>query len=84
MQTRLVMATVPPPAELEPYRDAVGEKDAHVLAAAVSAAAAYLITLDRPLRDRVNQAGFAVEALTPGDFIQTRLIHHEDYPALRG
>lgn len=61
----------------------VGTKDGHVLAAALAAHAAYLITLDKRLATRVNQAGLAVEALSPGDFLQMVLPTHPDYAAMR-
>lgn len=50
----------------------VGEKDAHVLAAALECNAGYLLTLDRRhlLTPAVLSAGFAVKVMTPGDFLK--------------
>src|SRR5215216_592587 len=64
-QTPLTVVPLPSPAQLRRWHDAVGEKDAHVLAAALAAEAAYLLTLDRPLIARVGQATQALVALTP-------------------
>jgi hypothetical protein len=61
----------------------VGEKDAHVLGAAVVAEAPFLITLDQGLEKRVNAAKLGIAALSPGAFIKTALIQHRDYPSMR-
>jgi len=49
----------------------VGEGDAHVLAAALAASCAFLVTLDRAafLTERVLNAGLPLRPLTPGDFL---------------
>lgn len=49
----------------------VGEKDAHVLAAALECGAAYLLTLDRRhlLTPAVRSAGLGLTVLTPGEFL---------------
>jgi predicted nucleic acid-binding protein len=60
-----------------------GEKDEHVLAAAIESGADYLLTLDKPLAARVNQSGLPIRAVSPGEFITTVLIRHEDYPSIR-
>jgi predicted nucleic acid-binding protein len=77
------MAVVPVPLEPErrAYRAMVGEKDEHVAAAAVYANADFLLTLDKRLADRVNEAGLEVRALSPGEFIKSVLPDHADYPA---
>jgi predicted nucleic acid-binding protein len=69
--------------QLERYRGLVNDKDLHVLAAAISAKAEYLITLDRPLVREVNQANLPIRAVTPGEFIQTVLPDHPDYARIR-
>ena len=51
-------------------RKIVGERDAQVVAAAIAALAPFLFTLDVPLEARVNGAGFAIRALSPGIFIK--------------
>jgi len=50
----------------------VGEKDAHVLAAALECGADYLLTLDRRhlLTPSVLSAGLSVKVLMPGDFLK--------------
>lgn len=65
-----------------PYIAIAGAKDAHVLAAALAASARFLITLDRPLIQRVNDAQLAIRALTPGDFITTILPEYSNYDDL--
>lgn len=61
----------------------VGDKDEHVLAAAMQIAAPSLLTLDRRLAQRVNSAGLAVRALSPGEFIAAILPDHVDYRSIR-
>ena len=50
----------------------VGEKDAHVLAAALECGAAYLLTLDRRhlITPAVQSAGLSISVVTPGDFLK--------------
>ena len=50
----------------------VGEKDAHVLAAALECGAGYLLTLDRRhlMTPAVQSAGLPVRVVTPGDFFR--------------
>lgn len=75
---------VPLPATIPPYyQSLVGSKDAHVLAAAIGSQAAFLLTLDQPLAQRVNQAQLPLRALSPGEFITTELPQHPDYPTVR-
>ncbi len=81
--TPLAVVPVPPLEERLAYRAVVGEKDDHVMAASVAAGAAFLLTLDRRLEARVNQAGFPVRALAPGEFIRNVLPSHARYPEAR-
>lgn len=81
--TPLEIASVPSGAAFDSCVQIVGEKDAHVLAAAVHCGALFLLTLDRPLRDRVNGAKLSLLAATPGDFIRQALPTHPDYPMIR-
>jgi predicted nucleic acid-binding protein len=67
----------------ESYGNFVTEKDAHVLAAALEAGARVLITLDRPLAQRVNEGHFGIAAMSPGDFIKSALPNHPDYSMTR-
>lgn len=64
---------VPPPSSegLAPCVPLVGEKDAHVLAAALECGAGYLLTLDRRhlMTPVVQSAGLPLEVITPGDFV---------------
>lgn len=61
----------------------VGEKDAHVAAAAEAIGAVYLLTLDKRLAAGISRRGRALQALSPGDFIKVHLIHHPDRERLR-
>ncbi len=72
-----------PPSGRRSFESVVGEKDEHVLAAAVQYAAPFLLTLDRLLAGRVNAANLAVRALSPGEFITTVLPDHIDYRSIR-
>lgn len=81
--TPLVLLPLPPHGDLVRCSGMVGEKDAHVLAAAVAAHSPFLLTLDRPLAERINQAKLEIRALAPGDFITTELPNHPDYPSVR-
>jgi predicted nucleic acid-binding protein len=65
------------------YASIVGEKDAHVLAAALVGNADFLLTLDKQLAARVTQANLSVRALSPGDFVTAVLPEHQDYRAIR-
>lgn len=50
----------------------VGEKDAHVLAAALECSAGYLLTLDRRhlLTSSILAARLPLNVMTPGDFLK--------------
>lgn len=65
---------VPPPIPERMARCAslVGDKDAHVLAAALDCGARYLLTLDRRhlLTPAVQSAGLPLGVITPGDFLR--------------
>ncbi len=65
------MVPTPPGDSLRVAFALVGERDAHVLAAALAANCALLVTLDRPafLTERVLNAGLPLRPLTPGDFL---------------
>jgi len=65
------------------FEQLVGAKDEHVLAAAVESGAEFLLTLDKPLEERVNQSGLPIRALSPGEFIRTVLPDHEDFLTIR-
>jgi predicted nucleic acid-binding protein len=81
--TPMTVVALPSPVAQRPHEKIVGEKDAHVLAAAVVAEAPFLITLDQGLEKRVNAAKLEITALSPGGFIKTTLIQHRDYPSMR-
>ncbi len=74
---------MPSKAEQRQYREIVGEKDEHVIAAAIAAEASFLLTLDKGLEERVNETKLPIQALSPGTFITTVLIHHVAYPSIR-
>ncbi|HTE83295.1 MAG TPA: PIN domain-containing protein [Dehalococcoidia bacterium] len=82
--TPLASVSIDPPAAA-PFAELVGQKDAHVVAAALAAGAAYLITHDKPLVQRVSSAQLPIVALSPGTFIQTVLPSHpglQHYPRI--
>jgi predicted nucleic acid-binding protein len=80
--TPITLASTPPRRIIQQYDDPFG-KDAHVVASALAAQAPYLLTLDKRLIQRVQQAGLGLTALTPGEFIQTVLPAHPDFPSIR-
>jgi predicted nucleic acid-binding protein len=61
----------------------VGAKDAHVAAAAEAIGATYLLTFDKRLAAGVQRSGHPLEALSPGEFINTHLVGHPDREQLR-
>ena len=65
------------------YEPIVGEKDGHVVAAALAARASFLLALDKLLAARVNRVNLAVRALSPGEFINLVLPDHVDYASIR-
>lgn len=79
----LVVAPLPPKTTRRDYEQAVGEKDEHVLAAAIESGAEFLLTLDKPFERRVNQAGVGIRAISPGEFITGILPEHDNYPSIR-
>ena len=80
--TPLVLLSTPPRDVVQQHGPIFG-KDAHVVASALAAQAPYLLTLDRPLIEKVTQAALAIRALTPGDFIQIELPGHPDFSSIR-
>ena len=66
------MVPAPAPERLSQSASLVGEKDAHVLAAALECGAAYLLTLDRRhlITAAVQSAGLPAIVMTPGNFLQ--------------
>jgi hypothetical protein len=58
-------------------------EDAHVVAAALAGHCELLITLDRRLQRRIEQADLGVTALSPREFLQTVLPEHPEYARIR-
>jgi len=81
--TPMIIVPFPSRTSRHECRKIVGDKDEHVLAAAIEAAAPFVLTLDKALETKVNAAGLPVQALAPGAFIKTILPKHVDYPAIR-
>jgi predicted nucleic acid-binding protein len=80
----LVIAPLPSTPERENAAPITGEKDAHVLASAVHVGAQLLISLDKPLISRITQEEqLSVHALSPGEFITTKLPTHPAYGSIR-
>ncbi len=81
----LVVAPVPGASEREAAAAIAGAKDAHVLAAALSVGAQFLLTLDKRLARRITQEEekLSIYALSPGEFISTQLPTHPAYRSIR-
>jgi len=75
-------ALEPPPTaeEVAACKPLVGEKDAHVLAAAIKSGADVLLTLDRKhfMTEKVGAAGLRLKIATPGDFLKELLEAGDD------
>lgn len=80
--TPLILVSPPPRGIIQQHEPIFG-KDAHVVASSLAAQAAYLLTLDRPLIQKIEEAGLVLTALTPGDFIQTVLPTHSEFTSIR-
>ena len=83
VQLPKIVIPAPSPEQLLPYRGMVTTKDQHVVAAAILARASVVLTLDKELAQQVSRSGLSLYALSPGEFINTILIHHPDYPHMR-
>jgi predicted nucleic acid-binding protein len=79
----LMVAPIPSTPERETAAPITGEKDAHVLASALHVGAEYLITLDKQLANRIRESQLSVQALSPGEFITTKLPTHPAYHSIR-
>ena len=80
----LIIAPVPSPSDREAVAAITGWKDAHVLAAALSIGADYLLKLDKRLANRITESKeHSIHALSPGEFITSKLPTHPAYPAIR-
>ena len=80
--TPFIVVPSPTEAAVAPHEHAFFE-DAHVVAAALAGRCDFLITLDRRLQRRVEQANLAVTALSPRAFLQTVLPDHPEYARIR-
>lgn len=58
-------------------------EDGHVVAAALSSNAEYLITLDQPFARRMQAASLPIVTLSPGEFLQAVLPTHSEYERIR-
>ena len=58
-------------------------EDAHVVASAIESGAHYLITLDRRLARRIDQAQLPIVAVSPRQFLQEVLPNHPEYVRIR-
>ncbi len=81
--TPFTLASIPTGQAYAYCSESVGEKDAHVLAGAVTSGAAYLLRLDARLIQRATAPELGLLALTPAEFIRTILPLHPEYPAMR-
>lgn len=82
-ETPVLIVPLPEAQAVQHCAALVGEKDAHVLAAAIAGGAPLLLCLDKPLQERVNVARVPLRALSPGEFIKELLPTHPDYPSMR-
>jgi hypothetical protein len=80
--TPFILLPSPTEEAVAPHQ-AVFFEDAHVVAAALAGRCEFLITLDRRLQRRVEQANLGVTALSPGEFLQTVLPEHPEYARIR-
>ena len=78
----LIAKVEQPLAGLRPYPE-INEKHEYVDVGALLSGASYILALDRGLIAEINDAGIAIPAFTPGDFIQQLLPFHPDYQRLR-
>jgi len=76
IQVEWSVGGVPSGEERSAYRELVGAKDDHVVAAAIAAGAPFLPTLDKRLAAAVNAAKLPIRALSPGEFINDVLPTH--------
>lgn len=65
------------------HRAIAGDKDAHIITAAIELGAEYVITLDLRLVSRINASALAIVAMTPGEFINGPLLLHPEHGDLR-
>lgn len=79
----MMVVQIPVGRDLEQFSALVGEKDEHVLAAAIQGEVDFVVTLDQALEARINRAAFPVQAFSPGGFIKTILVDHPAYGELR-
>jgi len=68
----LTLETFPTPEEIATCEPVVGEKDAHVLAAALKSETDVFFTLDRKhfMAEKVQKANLELKIATPGDFLR--------------
>ncbi len=78
-----VVVPIPSQDEREAVAPISGDKDAHVLAAALAIEAPFVITLDKRLLRAINEASLTIHALSPGDFIKNLLPTHPGYRSIR-
>lgn len=71
------IVSAPPEPLVRQYESDFAEA-AHVLAAALTSQARFLITVDQRLERRVRTSGFVITALSPREFIQSVLPRHPD------
>ena len=77
------LASVPHVSTQAAWLQTINAKDVHVVASALVVDAPYLIPLDRALAKEIGRAELPLQALSPGGFIRTVLLHHVKYPSLR-
>ena len=68
----LTLETFPTPEEIATCEPVVGEKDAHVLAAALKSETDVFLTLGRKhfMAEKVQKANLELKIATPGDFLR--------------
>ncbi len=78
----LILEALPTPEEIVTCEPVVGEKDAHVLAAALKSGADILLTLDRKhlLTKQARAAVAGLNIVTPGEFLRMLLEEQGNLP----
>jgi len=79
----LVVAPVPPRSSEKGWTQHVNAKDVHIVCATLSIECDYLLTLDQNLVEEISHTAFAMDAISPRDFIRTILPSHEEIAKVR-
>ena len=75
-ESPLLIVPASSPEEIHHYHSIINEKDAPILAAAVSSKSDFLITLDRKgfMSEKMRRASLPLKVVTPGDLFRSVLL----------